>query len=86
MSQIDYTRDITPKRVKSTGVHLRSLAPGQHSSEERRQQWRAVGDTVFNLSGPGIEPRPTAPLLMPLTITPTGMYTLPNLDPKLPVS
>ena len=28
------TRGITPKRVTSGGVHLRGLAPGQHSSEE----------------------------------------------------
>ena len=27
-----YTRDITPKLVRSGGAHLRALAPGQHSS------------------------------------------------------
>ena len=39
-----YTRDITPKRVTSGEAHLRGLAPGQHSSEETLQRWRAVGD------------------------------------------
>ena len=40
---LHYTRGNTPKRVTSGGAHLRGLAPGLHSSEER---WRAVGDTV----------------------------------------
>ena len=31
---LHYTRDITPKRVTSDGIHLCGLAPGQHSSEE----------------------------------------------------
>ena len=35
-----YTRDITPKRVTSGGIHLRGLAPGQHSSEETSQRCR----------------------------------------------
>ena len=34
ISNLHYTRDITPKRVTSGGVHLRGLAPEQHSSEE----------------------------------------------------
>ena len=39
-------------------VHLRGIAPGEHScSEETSQRWRAVGDTVPDLSGPGIEPQ-----------------------------
>ena len=29
-SNLYYTRDITPKRVASGGVHLPSLVPGQH--------------------------------------------------------
>ena len=37
-------------------IYLRGLAPGLHSSEETWQRWRAVGDTVSNLNGPGIEP------------------------------
>ena len=43
---LHYTRGITPKRVTSGGVHLRSLAPGQYSSEETSQRWRAAGDIV----------------------------------------
>ena len=45
-SNLYYTRRITPKRVTSCGAHLRSLAPGLHSSEETSQRWRVVGDTV----------------------------------------
>ena len=37
--------------------HLRCLAPEQHSSEETSPRWRAVGDTVFDLTGLGIEPK-----------------------------
>ena len=54
---LNYTHGITPKRVKSGGAHLRSLAPGQHSSGESSQRWRAVGDTVSNLKVPGFEPQ-----------------------------
>ena len=46
-----YTRDITLKRVTSSGIHLRGSAPGQHSSEETLQQWRAVGNTASDISG-----------------------------------
>ena len=54
---LHYTRDITaPKRVTSGGIHLRGLAPGQHSSEETSQRWRAVGDTVLDFTGPGFDP------------------------------
>ena len=45
-SNLHYTRGITPKRVTSGGAHFRCLAPGQHSSEEISQRWRAVGDPV----------------------------------------
>ena len=58
-SNLHYTRRITSNRVTSGGVHLRGLAPGQHSSEETSQRWRVVGDTVscVDLTGPGIEPQ-----------------------------
>ena len=39
----------------SVEVHLRDLVPGQHSSEETLQRWRAVGDGVFGLTCPGIK-------------------------------
>ena len=42
------------KRVTSGGAHLRGLAPGQSSSKETWQRWRAVGDTVSDLTAPGI--------------------------------
>ena len=41
--------------VACSEMHLRSLAPGQRSSEETSQRWRVVGDTVSNLTTPGIE-------------------------------
>ena len=55
-SNLYYTRGITPKHVTSGGAHLRSLAPGQHA--ETSQRWRAVGDTVFNVTGLEIDPTP----------------------------
>ena len=45
-SNLHHTRGITPNRVTSSEAHLHGLAPGQHSSEETSQRWRAVGDTV----------------------------------------
>ena len=50
-SNLHYTRGITPKRATSGGIHLRGLAPGQHSSEETSQRWRAVGNAVYDLIG-----------------------------------
>ena len=47
---------ITPKRVTNGGAHLRGLAPGQHSSEETSQRWRAVGGTLSALTSPEINP------------------------------
>ena len=46
-----------PKRVTSGMVHLRFLAPGQHSSEKVSQRWRAISDTVFDLTDRGTEPQ-----------------------------
>ena len=53
---LHYTRGITPKRVTSGKIHLRGLAPGHHSSEETSLRWRVVRDTVYDVTGPGIEP------------------------------
>ena len=50
-------RDITPKHATNGRIHFRGLAPGQHNSKETWQRYRAVGDTVFDLTGPGIEPK-----------------------------
>ena len=60
-SNFYYTRDITPKLVTSGGIHLRGLAPEQHSSEETSQRWRTVGDNVSDLTSPGIDTTPPAP-------------------------
>ena len=55
ISNLHYIYNITSKRVTSGGIHLHGLAPGQHSSEETSQRWQAVGNTVSDLTGPGIE-------------------------------
>ena len=41
-------------RVTGGGAHQRGLAPGLNSSEETSPPWRAVGDTVCDLTGSGI--------------------------------
>ena len=55
------TRNITPKSVTSGGAHARGLAPEHQNPEETRQRWRAVGNTVSDLTGPESNPRPIAP-------------------------
>ena len=47
IAQLMQSHGITPKRVTSDEAHLRSIAPGQHRSEETSQQWRAVCDTAL---------------------------------------
>ena len=49
-----YTRCSTEA---SGGARPRSLAPGQRNSEETSQRWRAVGHSVSDLTGLGIEPQ-----------------------------
>ena len=41
----------------SGGARPRGLAPGQCSSEETSQRWRAIGYTMSDLTGLGIEPQ-----------------------------
>ena len=48
-----YTRNITPKHVTSGGIHLRGLAPEQHSCKQMSHRKRAVD----GLTGPGIDPQ-----------------------------
>ena len=48
---------ITPKRVRSGGVHLRGLAPGQHSFKCRRG-CKFIDDAMSDLTDPGIEDLP----------------------------
>ena len=56
-SNLHYSRGITPKRVRSGGMLLRGLAPGQHRFEGISQWCRVVGDTVSDLTGLRIKPR-----------------------------
>ena len=56
-SNLHHTRSITPKQVTSGGVHLHSLARGQHSFKETPHRWRAVGDTLSVLTDPVIKPQ-----------------------------
>ena len=58
---------MTPKRVTSGGARLRGLASGQLSSKETLQRWRVFGDTVFNLTDPGIEPKTSRLIALSLT-------------------
>ena len=57
MKNRHHTRGITLKRVASGGVYLRGLAPGLQSSEETSQRRRVVGNTAYDLTGPGFEPQ-----------------------------
>ena len=59
-----------PKRVTSGGVHLRAQHLGNTATKKLR---RAVGDAVSDLTGPGIEPGPPAPIVTSLTTTLTGL-------------
>ena len=70
-SNLDYTRGITPKRVTSSGAHLRGSTPGKQSSEETLQRCRVVGDAVSDLTAPELNPRPSAPIVL-LTTELTG--------------
>ena len=56
-SNLCYTIGVSRKGVTSGGARLRGLTPGQHNSEETSQRLRAVGDTLSDLTGPGIEPQ-----------------------------
>ena len=44
-----------PHRVRSARANHRCLAPGLHSSKKTSQRWRAVGETVSELTDRGIE-------------------------------
>ena len=66
---LHYTRNITPKRVTSGWVLFCGLAPGQHSSDETSQRWLTVAGSVSGFAGAGMEPRPSAPIVMSLATT-----------------
>ena len=54
-SILHYSRGITPKHETSGEAHLHDLARGQHRCKEMLQRWRAVGNTVFDLTSSRIE-------------------------------
>ena len=55
--------------------HLRVIAPGQHrSSEEKSHRWRAVGNTVSDLTCARFEPQTSRPRGERDTARTTGRY------------
>ena len=56
-SNLDFTRVIRLKRLTNGGAYLCCLTPEQHSFEELSQLWRAIGGTMSDLAGPGVEPQ-----------------------------
>ena len=50
LKNLHQTRGITPKRVTSGRIHLRGLAPLQHSSEKTPQWWLVVSSAASNLT------------------------------------
>ena len=69
-SNLHYICGITPKRVTGGRIHLRDLAPGQHSSEDTLQRCRNAG-------GSKIEARPPARIVMCFTTPSTDRSILP---------
>ena len=67
---------LAPIRVASDGVCVRSLAPGQCNFEETSQRWRAVGDSVSDLTEPVKIFRSSAPITASLSTSPTLMVCL----------
>ena len=51
---------------------LRGLVSGQYGSNETPQRWRAVGDTVFDVIDPKIEPQTYRTDAVFLTTPPTS--------------
>ena len=64
----------TPRRVTSlAGPISASLCPGNAAPfKEMLQQWRAVGKTLFNLTGPRFEPQTTRSRDERVTARPAG--------------
>ena len=59
------------------GTHLRAIAPGQHIFfEEMLQRWRAVGNTVADLTGPKLEPQTSRSGDERVATRPTGRWYL----------
>ena len=80
------SRGITPKRVTCGGADLRDLAPGQHSSEGTSQRWRAVVNSISDLTGPESIPTPPSPIPMSQTTCANGLVCISLLVKNLRAS
>ena len=61
------------KRVSSLRAHLRVIAAGNTAPfEEMLQRWQAVGNTVFDLTGPGFQPQSSRSRDERVTTRPAG--------------
>ena len=69
-----YTRCNTPERVTSwRGPSPRHLRPGNTAPfEEMSQRWRAVGNTMSDLTGPRFEHQTSRSKDKRVTVRPTG--------------
>ena len=65
---------ITPKHLTSLWVHLRVIAPEGNTAsfEEMLQRWRAVGNTVSDVTGPRFAPQTSSSKGERVTTRPTG--------------
>ena len=76
-SNLHDTRSDTPKPETCGGIPLRGLALGQHSWENTSQRWRAVGDTVSDLTCPYIDLQTSRTVCGVVRLTPTdGAFEL----------
>ena len=71
-----YTRRNTPKRVTSWRDHLRvpALTGNTAPFEESLQRWRAISNTVQDLTGPRFEPLTFRSRDECVTARPTGRF------------
>ena len=61
---------------------LRSLAPGQHSSEKTSQRLRSVGDTVSDLTDPGFKPQTSRADINVVATELTGRHNYQPVQPR----
>ena len=55
-NQIFIILAVLRRSITSGEAHLRGLAPGQHNSEEPSKLWRAVGDSMSDLTDQEFKP------------------------------
>ena len=68
---------VTTKHVKSLRAHLRVIALGNSAPfQEMMQRWRAVGDTVSDLTHPRFELLTSRSRDNRVTARPTGLATI----------